>query len=242
MSSRNSYNSYNSLNSFTKPKPIYPSYNNSHSNNGQEEKFIHGNSRPLQVTLAPQPMNHSQEPPIVVDHLEESVKFLRARGYMNLELTGSFASYMTGLQYHNHAKPQNQYIYICNSDPNNKYDSNAIGVYDDQQKRLAYVPKHLAKHITDKIRVHMDSGEVKSCVLVAFCCSNGTSKSAQCIYNLYVNLKPATATMEYSVGEKCVYCSALTSGWLSCGHHPACDSCVNLYSPCRCPSCHQVVG
>lgn len=189
----------------------------------------------------------------VLDHLEESVKFLQAHGYNNLELSGSYASYMTGLQYHSHAKPENQYLYMCVSDPDNKYDANAIGVYDEEQKRLAYVPKHLAKHVTEKIQQHMASGEVKNCVLVAFCSSKCTDRSAQSIYNLYVNLKPAPqATYEsessvrgpppaYSDGG-CMCCGGVTKYYTVCQHHKICEECSLQYSPLTCPSCGKVVA
>lgn len=128
-------------------------------------------------------------PQVIMDHLEESLKFLQALGYDRLELSGSYSSYMTGLQYHSFTKPETQKIYMCKSDPENQYDSNAIGVYN-QNNRLAYVPKLMAKFISEKIQNLMSTGEVQTCLLVAVCTGKCSEKSVQCIYNLYVNFKP----------------------------------------------------
>ena len=136
------------------------------------------NSFPLQ------PRNTSQRiyPPSlpIVNHLEQCSNFLAAQGYPNTELIASFASYMTGLQYHPNAeKPQNQGIYRCFPEKNNQHDPNALGVYS-QSGRMAFVPKDLSNHIATNFM------HGSAFTMVCYATSKPTEKSCQAIYNVFL--------------------------------------------------------
>jgi len=114
------------------------------------------------------------------NYMDECVQFLRAEGFPQVELLGSYVSYMTGLYFHRFGeKPEAKRIYACLPEVDNKFDANAIGVYSFG-KRIAYVPKDLAARVAEQF-----NGLSPQVLLVSYCTGYCTKRSAQCFYNLY---------------------------------------------------------
>ena len=167
----------------------------------------------------------------LLNHLELCRQFLLTRNYQTVNVAGSFASYMTGLAHHtSEDKPEEHGIYLCVPEVNNPYDANAMGIYSDKNKRLAFVPKNVCAHIAS-------SFPKQNFILTCFCTGHCTSKSAQCIYNLF------QVTSASSVSPPiCTVCRQVADCWiLPCKHYASCIRCSGSILSKSCPKCQTIV-
>ena len=119
----------------------------------------------------------------IVDHIQESSRFLRHVGYQNVEMISSIASYLCGLQYHTSAqKPMEQTTYLCFSEKDNSHDPNAMGIYD-RLGRIAFMPKDVATYIKTTFAEYQSDSTL--IVVVCYVTGRATEKSAQCIYEIF---------------------------------------------------------
>ena len=108
-------------------------------------------------------------------HLEKAL----GQNYI-IQPLAAYESYMTALYYHRNGPPPKMHqIYDCKLEINNKYDPNAIGIYQGCQ-RIAYVPTELSKHLSDRFR----SSPI-TIILLAYCKGHTTARSSQCFYTLF---------------------------------------------------------
>lgn len=200
-------------------------------------------------------------PRIQHNHLEESAQYLmRRRGYVALQISASYASYMTGLMFHKYEeKPEEYRVYLCMSEPNNPYDADAIGIISDQNKRIAFAPRELSAELAAR----RFSGP--SFVTVAYCTGRCSPKSVQCIYNVFQVVSPTERSIvTYAVSEhsgpygavqaaapilsstlpaQCVTCRGPADRVvLPCRHHVCCARCVSGLLGHRCPNCQIPVS
>lgn len=121
-------------------------------------------------------------PARVVNHLDESLRCLQARGYSQLQLLASYPSYMTGLLFHKYEeKPEEHKVYLCLPEPSNSYDAQALAILSSRNKRIAFAPRVITEHMASAFP-GLYAG---TCLAVAYCTGFCTPKSAQCIYNVY---------------------------------------------------------
>lgn len=125
---------------------------------------------------------HFRAPARVVNHLEETQRFLLARGYQQVQLLASYPGYMTGLMFHKYEeKPEEHKLYVCLPEPNNPHDAQALGIVSARYKRIAFVPRVFTEHWSSAF----PGVYTGMCVVVAYCTGHCTPKSAQCLYNVY---------------------------------------------------------
>ncbi len=115
------------------------------------------------------------------EYLTECTAFLNQQGYDKIALLSSMVSYMTGLKYCRHDKKvEAKDIYICLSEPENKVDPMAMGVYNANDQRVAYAPKAISATIREQ---YYDIRE--RVIILCYCTGYTTQQSAQCFYNIY---------------------------------------------------------
>jgi hypothetical protein len=122
------------------------------------------------------------------DYSQKMVHVQRCEGFIksrvekgsNIDLIGSFKSYVTGLKFHKYVeKPSSDRIYLCLPNPDNKFDPLAIGVYANQS-RIGFVPKDLCLHTKENF--NLQDGSV---AMLCYCTGNTTDVSSQCVYNIF---------------------------------------------------------
>jgi hypothetical protein len=200
---------------------------------------------------------YSRPPARVIDHLEESSRMLKERGYPQIQLLGSFPSYMTGLMFHKYEeKPEEHKVYLCLPEPSNPHDPQALGILSSQNKRIAFVPRIMSEHFAQTFP-GVYSGV---CMLVAYCIGYCTPKSAQCIYNVYqiIGATPfipqltTSPTSSYihvpppppsqSLRATCTICKEEANRFIRpCGHYACCVNCTSRLFGLACPSCQTTV-
>lgn len=117
------------------------------------------------------------------DYLEACTEFVVQTGfYRKVELVASYSSFMTGLKYYGRQAgyPQKYQVLICEPEPDNRYDPNALTLHNVETKqKMGYVPRKMAALISEKFAVN------HGFVMVCYCCGSCTGKSAQCFYVVF---------------------------------------------------------
>ena len=98
----------------------------------------------------------------------------------NIHHLKEFTSYMTGLIHHGNYKPVENEIYQCVPEPENKFDSCAIGIYHGQVGRIAYIPKQISAEVYEMFKKHQNP-----VIMLCFCLGRTTHRSSQCRYHLF---------------------------------------------------------
>lgn len=208
-------------------------------------------------------------PARVVNHLDESLRFLTARGYPQLQLLASYPGYLTGLMFHKYEeKPEEHKVYLCLPEPNNPHDSQALAILSSRNQRIAFVPKVF----TEQWSSTFPGLYTGACWAVAYVTSPPTAKSAQCIYNIYFNADPQQQMPPFwtcqqtplpayvpaaapplssaapvvassaALNVPCTVCRGPANRFiLPCRHYACCASCSARLLGQACPTCQQPV-
>lgn len=207
-------------------------------------------------------LSHDLRPaPRAVNHLDETLRCLKERGYAHLQLLGSYPSYMTGLMFHKYEeKPEAHKVYLCLPEPHNPHDKQAVGVFSSRNKRMAFVPQVITEFWT----LTFPGLYTGQCLAVAYCTGFCTQQSAQCLYNVYHVLDapvfnqamlqahvpsramlaaPPTPPPPPALHAPCVLCNGPANRFiLPCQHYACCTSCATVLYQQACPTCRLPVS
>jgi hypothetical protein len=178
-------------------------------------------------------------------YISKSDRFIKNRvKNCSTTLISSFKSYMTGLKFHKYVeKPSKNRIYLCVIEPDNKYDTNAIAIFANND-RIGYVPKELSSRVCNLFQENV--------AMLCYCLGRTTEFSSQCVYSLFkvdqeeekqyqVIQKPLISCRVDTTCTLCFIRNVSTVN-IPCKHSQYCDICVKTKTPKICMLCKEDVS
>lgn len=108
-------------------------------------------------------------------------KYLEKLNVLNFEICYVKKSYVSGLSFQE-VKPKQFYFYTCLPEIDNKYDSNAIGVFTMNKERIGYIPRQDCMELRNQSLNSSQNGKMDDIILLCWCHGPITERSAQCRY------------------------------------------------------------
>lgn len=167
-------------------------------------------------------------------YIPKCVNFIKNRiPRKSIRFTNAYKSYITGLKYHKYVeKPSNNRIYLCMPEPNNKFDSNAIAVFANNE-RIGFVPKDLCS----KVNLIFQK-QIEDTIMLCYCTGKTTDFSSQCIYAVFKVVSPTEHV------DSCTECKRNVPEQvnLPCQHATFCIKCSSTIKEMVCTLCFSNIS